>query len=264
MKTASLVHFYFGEDSYMRRLAQETVPLSLALEGYDRAVLLHHETDAGPFEVSAADEKHASVVDTPTFPNFTRQLVDLSDAGYEIDLYVFAHGTTGRFLTSKETYGDSIWASAAAIENTIQKPLNLRAVWQCNCYGASLNPTWQKIGAQVTMGTRYVDFYPTRFKGFAQAWAAGKPFGEALSESDTALVRTPVQSFMVVDAASRLQAWDGNLLQAATVLGTNDAASRYFSSCWLGKDYDDSKSGKQNMNYASSMRTVGDRTLTRA
>ena len=32
-KRASLVHFYFGEESYLNRLAQETVPVGLAREG---------------------------------------------------------------------------------------------------------------------------------------------------------------------------------------------------------------------------------------
>jgi hypothetical protein len=261
-KTASLVHFYFGEDSYLKRLAQETVPLGMALEGYDRSVLLHHKTEAGPFEVSAADEKNATVVDTPTEANLIEQLNDLGAAGYEVDLYVFTHGGPGKFLVSRGTYGDSAWASGPYMQSHVT-PLNLRAVWQCNCWGQSLNAMWRRLGAKVSMGTRGVDFYPTRFSGFAKAWADGKSFGTSVTESNTALVRSPAQAFMLVDAASRLGEWGGNILQAATVLGHNDAAEKYFRACWVGNDYQTDKSGKVNMNYASTMIIDGDRSVTR-
>lgn len=261
-KTASIVHFYFGESSYLNRLAQETVPVGLALEGYDRAVLLHHETNAGPFEISKADEKFATVVETPTEGNLIRQINDLGAAGYIVDLYVFAHGTTGRFLVSQGIYGHNAWTTGSRLQEAV-KPLNLRAVWQCNCYGASMNSTWRALGAQVTMGTRLVDFYPTRFRAFAKAWASGKEFRDAVRGSDTELVRTPAQAYMLLDAAQRLEEWDGTVLQATTVLGLNEASQRYFKSCWLGDDTPAGKTGRQIMNYASSMVIVGDPTVTR-
>lgn len=261
-KTASLVYFYFGESSYMNRLAQETVPLGLALEGYDRSVLLHHKTDAGPFEVSAADEKHASVVDIPTEANLIRQMNDLGSAGYQVDLYVFSHGGPGKFLVSRGTYGDSAWASGAYLQSHIT-PLNMRAVWQCNCYGKSLNATWRRLGAKVSMGPRLVNFYPTRFSGFAKAWASGKAFGVSLTESDTPLVRTPAQAYMLVDAGSRLKEWGGNIIEAAMVLGKNEAAEKYFGACWLGRDYLPDLSGKVNMNNSSAMIVDGNRSIVR-
>lgn len=262
MKTASLVFFYFGEESYVNRLAQETVPLRLALDGYDRAVLLHHQTSAGPFVLSDADAKHADVVDIPTKENLVKQINDLGSAGYAVDLYVFSHGWTKKFRTSNGTYGDNTSVSAGYIESNVSVA-PLRAVWQCNCYGATMNPTWRKLGAKVAAGSRFVNFYPTRFRGFAEAWRSGATFGEAITGSDTALVRTPVQAYILADAAARTKEWDGNLLQAATVLGTNAAAERYFRECWLGDDWQAGKSGKQNMNYSSFMVVDGERSLVR-
>lgn len=263
MKTASLVHFYFGEQSYLRRLAQETVPVGKALEGYDRSVLLHHETAAGPFEVSAVDEKHATVVDLPTADNLVRQINDLGAQGYVVDLYVFAHGWPGHFLTSTGTYGENGTIDSGRLVREV-KPLGLRAVWQCNCYGASMNATWRNLGAKVSAGSRYVDFYPTRFTGFIDAWRAGMPFGTAVSSSDTAEIRTPVQAFMLIDAMSRTEAWGGTLLTATSVLGRNDAAQWYFDTCWFRDgEYDTTKTGKQNMNYASTMLIDGDRKVSR-
>ena len=100
MKSASLVYFYFG-DSYLTTLGQETVPVGLALEGYDRSVLLHFDTKAGPFEVSKADEKNASVIDTPTIDHMISQLDDLRKSGYTVDLFMFTHGSEDLFRTTK-------------------------------------------------------------------------------------------------------------------------------------------------------------------
>ena len=261
-KTASLVFFYFGEDSYMKRLAQETVPVHLALEGYDRKVLLRHKTDFGSFELSQAAGAAADVEEIPTKENLVRALNELREGGYTTDLYVFSHGWDKRFRVSNGTYGDNGTVSAAFLEANVPA-MDLRAVWQCNCYGSTMNPTWQKLGAKATAGSRFVSFYPTRFRGFIDRWRSGRTFGASVAESDTALVHTPVQAYITVDAASRLAEWDGNLLDAARVLGDNDASRRYFSKCWLGADTPQGVSGKVIMNRSSAMLIAGDRTITR-
>jgi len=258
-----MVFFYFGESSYITRLAQETVPLGLALKGYDHSVLLHHETSAGPFHVSDADAKHADVVDIPTKQNLVAQLNRLGADGYDVDLYIFSHGWDKAFRTSKGTYGENTSVTAAYLEESV-KPLNLNAVWQCNCYGASLNPTWLKLGANVAAGSRYVNFYPTRFNKFAKMWQDGTPFAEAVSESDTPASHTPVQAYLLIDAAMRMPEWDGNLIRAAQVLGTGAAAEKYFRACWLNDAWQEGKSGKQNMNSSSTMIVGGNRGVKRA
>lgn len=261
-KKASLVFFYFGEESYVNRLAQETVPLKLALEDYDKAVLLHHATSAGPFQVSDADAKHADVVDIPTKENLVKHLNDLGAQGYEVDLYVFSHGWNKKFRVSNGTYGDNGTVSSSYLEANVKHPC-LRAVWQCNCYGSTMNPTWVKLGAKAAAGSRFVNFYPTRFAGFMNAWKGGATFAEALSSSDTALIRTPVHAYLLADAAARAKEWGGNLITALQVLGNNENAEKYFRECWLGDDWQAGKSGKQNANYASFMVVAGDRTLKR-
>lgn len=260
MKRAVLVFFYFGEKSYVNRLAQETVALRHALKGYEKSVLLHHETNLGPLKVSDADAKHASVVDLPTKENFVKYLNQLGEEGYEVDLFVFSHGNTRSFLVSKGTYGDSDVIRAAYIQNQVKHPC-LRAVWQVNCYGSTLNPTWLKLGAKVTAGSRFVNFYPTRFAGFIRAWSGGATFAEALDASDTVWVRTPVQAYLIADAAARVGEWKGSVALSTRVLGNNTHAASYFQECWLGADWDPTKSGKQNMNHASEMLLEGDGSL---
>ena len=261
MKSASLVYFYFG-DSYLTTLGQETVPVGLALEGYDRSVLLHFDTKAGPFEVSKADEKNASVIDTPTIDHMISQLDDLRKSGYTVDLFMFTHGSEDLFRTTKGVYGENAWVSSGYFESKVA-PLDLRAVWQCNCYGATWNETWSKLGAKVSAGTQFVNFYPNRFGGFMRRWTDGATFADALAESDTAAIRTAAQTFILGDALSRLKEWNGTVFSAPTILGKNKASERYFTQCWLESDYDPKLSGKGNMNRASEMIVEGNRALTR-
>jgi hypothetical protein len=262
-QTASLVFFYFGEGSYVRRLAQETVPLRNALKGYDKQVLLWHQTNFGPFEVSQAADKLADVEDIPTKENLVKYLNELGDEGYVVDIYIFSHGHPGGFLVSKGTYADNGSVSAAYLESKV-RPLKLRAVWQCNCWGSTMNETWRKLGAKVTTGSRFINYYPTTFNEFIRRWQGGETFGSAVSKSCDAGARTAPQAFMLVDAASRLKDWAGNIWQAARVLGNNEHAKRYFTRCWDKEFWQEGKSGKQNMNYSSRMLFQGNRKVTKA
>lgn len=251
MKTASIVFFYFGDSPFVS-LAQETVPVGMALEGYDRSVLLHFDTKVGPFDVSKGDEKHATVVDVPTTANLVAQLADLKKGKYVVDLFLFAHGGPKTFRTSLGSAGENDTASIGQIKDEV-KPLNMNAVWQCNCWGSSWNATWKKLGAKVSAGARSVNFYPARFGPFMRGWKDGKTFGEAVAESDSAAIRTASQTWILAQAAMRTREWDGNIFNSMAVLGKNNAAERYFRTCWLGDYWVDGKAGNENMNIASEM-----------
>lgn len=255
-KSASVVFFYFG-DSYLTTLGQETVPVGLALEGYDRSVLLHHETKIGPFEVSRSDEKHATVVDLPTQENLVRHLADLRESGHRVDLFLFTHGSRGVFRTSLGEDGKSGWASTGWFEQNVP-PLDLNAVWQTNCWGSSWNETWTKLGARVVCGTRSVNFYPSRFGPFMRKWAAGRTFEDAAQLSDTGQIRTVSQAFVLAQAMLRLKEWGGDITSAPGALGRTWAAEQYFRKCWLGDDWVEGKSGRENMNLSSSLVFSGD------
>src|SRR5678809_233534 len=104
---ASLVFFYFGEDSYLNRLAQETVPVYRALTGYDYSVLLRHDTAVGKLDLSARDASAADEVDLPTKEDLVRYINELGEDGYEVDLYIFSHGWPYQFRASLGQYGDN-------------------------------------------------------------------------------------------------------------------------------------------------------------
>jgi hypothetical protein len=263
-KTASLIFFYFGESSYMNRLAQETVPLYRALEGYDLQVLLRHETDIGPFELSEAAEQAADILDLPTKENLVKYLNELGSRGYTVDLYIFSHGWNDLFRTSKGTYGDNEEVNQKYLEANV-RPLDLRMVWQCNCYGSTLNDCWRNLGAKATAGARFVNFYPTRFKPFIKAWNTGKTLEEAIAGSNTRSAKTPVQIYLPIDALTRLNKWNGSITGAPWVLSRTVEARQYFETCWLDPgEWQEGKSGKENMDYSSEMIIEGDGTITKS
>lgn len=261
-KTASLVFFYFGEKSYMNALAQETVPIWMALEGYDHAVLLSHDVDFGNFNLSGKAEKLADVRDVPTKENLVRELNRLRAEGYVVDLFIFSHGFQRGFVTSKGTYGDNETVTDTYLERNVA-PLKLRVVWGVNCWGSFLGDTWEKLGAKASAGARYVNFYPTRFNRFIKEWRDGTRFGASLYRSDTKASHTPVQAYILVDAAARVKEWDGNVWQATQVLGNNDHSRRYFRECWNGEHTADGMSGRELMNDSSKMLVTGDPKVTR-
>lgn len=261
-KTASLVFFYFGESSYVNRLAQETVPLYKALKGYDRQILLRHETDFGPFELSEAAEQEADVVDLPTKKNLAKYLNELGEEGYIVDLFIFSHGLRDRFRVSRGTYGNNDTVTQQYLASNV-RPLKLRMVWQCNCYGSTLNDLWLSLGAKACAGSRYVNFYPTRFKSFINAWNDGEPMAEALAGAEKKLARTPVHLYLIGDAMARRKEWKGAFFGGLGILGKTKAARKYFTECWLGAKWSNRRSGKGNVNYSSGMVLGGSGGVTK-
>jgi len=264
-KTASLIFFYFGEQSYMKRLAQETVQLHLGFDGYDKQVLLRHQTKFGHFEVSERVEKKADVVDLPTRENLEKYLNELGDAGYVVDVFIFSHGNEGYFLGSDGTYGNNIPIRDHHLVAGVRK-MKIRAVWQCNCYGSTMAEAWHSLGAKVVAGSRYVNFYPTRWLRFIQLWNRGNvAFSTAVSKSDTGHVHSPVQMYVTLDAPSCRKDWDGPCPPGKDVMGKDPCSKRYFTNRWFPEDqWQEGKSGRQNMNYSSHMIVSGSKTLTKS
>lgn len=257
-KTASLIFFYFGEDSYVKRLAQETMKLHWGFEGYDKQVLLRHQTKFGHFEVSEQVEKKADVVDLPTKENLAKYLNELGDEGYVVDVYIFSHGYKGQFRVSKGTYANNESVTDDWLLANV-RPLKIRAVWQCNCFGASMADCWHALGAKVVAGSRFVNYYPTRWLKFIKLWNKGERFSSAVSKSDTKEARGPSQLYMQLDAPTCRDVWDGPCPPGKDVLGRHDCAKRYFVKRWWWdeNDWQPDQSGRQNMNYQSHMIVSG-------
>jgi hypothetical protein len=260
MKRASLVFFYFGERSYVSRLGQETMPLHLVLKGYDKSVLLHHPTYFGPWRVSDADARHADVVDVPTSQNLIWYLNQLGNQGYEVDLFIFSHGWPSKFLVSKGTYGDNATLDASRLARQVTTR-NLRVVWQCQCYGSTMDETWRLLGAKVVAGSRHINFYPTQYARFARAWNSGRTFGESVEASLTWWNKVKSWAYLLGDAVRRLSEWNGKVWQVPLLPFKSGASYRYLYHCWLGQDAREDLSGVGNTTHASDMIIMGDKGI---
>lgn len=265
---ASIIFFYFG-DSKFQTLGQETVKLKLAMEEYEYKVLLKHDTVSPFWDLSEKDEKLADIKAAPTEGNLIKYLEKLADDGYIIDLWIFSHGSRDDFRVSTGTHGSKGGFSISDIENLVgangttgYDKLPLRLVYQVNCYGNCLSPSWIKVGAKVAVGSRYVNFYPNQFAKFAREWNDGKNVSTAADKSDTATSRTVVQTYILGHAKGCKDDWGGCPFPN-TVLGDHDCSKSYFVSSWLSRDeWQKNKSGKENMNYSSEMLIKGDGKMT--
>lgn len=260
-KTACILFHYFGEKSYVVQLAQDTVPLNIALRGYDKTVLLRHSVEAGPFEVSPKAVGMSTVVELPTRENLVKYLNLLGGEGYLVDLYIFSHGSPGSFRVSRGTYGDNTLISSRYLEAKVE-PLNLRMVWQCNCYGSTMNPTWRRLGAKVTGGSRYVNFFPTRFRRFAQSWSRGMSYSKALVMAAKA-DRFWTHLYILKDAFAQRKVWGGSLWNFWRVLGRSKAARDYFTLRWGSPEFPEGQSGAEHMVWTSDMLVEGDLRTSR-
>jgi len=270
--SASIVFFYFG-DSYLTTLAQETLNLSRAFDGYDRRILLRHDTKVGPFQVSAQAGNKADVLAKPTRADLFEQIRDTAEAGYMIDLWIFSHGHHGHFRCSTGVAGNHGRVTAEHIETELGEgktgavELPIRMVYQMNCYGSSLNSSWRAVGAKVACGSRFVNFYPNRYGRFVTHWRRGDvTVPEALKAADTAASRTMGHIYIATaHAPSTRQEWGGCPL-GSNVLGSHACARTYFTTMWrIGEDeWRPSLSGKQNMNYSSRKMVRGNSKITKS
>lgn len=267
---ASIILFYFGDSKYTT-ISQETVKLKKAMEDYKYKVLLKHNEIPNWLDLSEKDEKIADVKETPTKDNIVKYIKQLANDGYMIDLWIFSHGWDAGFKVSTGKHGSDGSFTKDDIETLLGSPetgftkLPIRMVYQVNCYGKSLNKSWQNIGAKTVAGARYVNFYPTQFGDFADNWNKGNvSFEDAVDKSNTATSRTLVQTYIsMVHAPSIKKKWGGCPL-LKTVLGDHECAKNYFIDQWLTDDeWQKTMSGKENMNYSSEMVTSGEKTLTK-
>jgi hypothetical protein len=268
-KSASLIFNYYGDSKY-NTLGQETVKLKKAMEGYDFKVLLKHESLPSWMDLSEKDEKLANIKDLPTKANLFKYLKQLTEDGYFIDVYIFSHGSPGKFKASTGTFGSEDWVTTDDIQNRLSPEktgftkIPIRMTWGTYCYGSTLGEAWRSVGAKTTAGAKHVQFYPTAFNNFVTDWNKGNvTFDAAVGNADTATVRTVAQTYIsVVHAPSHNREW-GNCPVLKTVLGDHECAKEYFTEMWIGSDWVNGKSGKENMNQSSFMMRGGEKTITK-
>lgn len=232
-RRASLVFFYFEGDPPLFQAAQQSLPIHLAMQGYERVVLLADD----PKHTASADE-----VQAPTRANWAAQLRSLSAQGYVVDLWFLAHGGEGRILAQGADIRDS-W-----LEREFESSqLSIRVVYQMNCHGATLNERWLALGAKAAMGSRTVNFHPTQFAAFARAWNQGDTFAQAVRSADTQQGRTPALAYVAGDAVLTRDQW-GGCAPFSTIFNNATCGQAYFEERWhVGWR----RSAQQTMRWAS-------------
>lgn len=223
-------------------------------EGYDKSILfkLSYSAPRRP-DVLIREVTKSRIFDT---------LRELADDGYFIDIFIFSHGTRERFVMKD---GETIRGrdlDQLATGRYANGKFPIRMVYQMNCNGSSLNNDFLRIGAKVVCGSRTINFYPNQFNKFARTWNRGERFDLAVHNSNTASSRTAMQVLVV--AESKGTSFQPKCKGFKTVLSKSPCSKAFFTQKYLGRDFHDTLSGKENMNYASKMIISGDVQLRKS
>ncbi len=96
---------------------------------------------------------------------------------YEVDVHVLSHG-------SEDGVGPSSRVTAQDIRalRTVAN-LDIRAVYQMNCFGSELNGAWRAAGADVVNGADDINYLSLTYAPYLLRWVAGQTFTSALDGS---------------------------------------------------------------------------------
>ncbi|MFH1727209.1 MAG: hypothetical protein ABIA04_02170 [Pseudomonadota bacterium] len=264
--SASLVYFYMGDDT-LTTIAQETTKLSNAFTGYDHKVLMYDDasTVASKF-LSASAINQADVIYHPTKDNFFNAILDTVEKGYFLDIYIISHGNIKSngvpyFVSADNNIKGTDIASKLGDYGCNEIPI--RMVYTVACYQSAMNSYWTSVGAKAVVGSQYINFYPNQFNKFAESWTLGNNFETALDKANTEGSRTVAQAYIYYLGLK--YANQGDCGAWPNVLGENACAEWFFTEggpYTLEDDYNDNKSGKQNMTISSKKIITGDETIS--
>lgn len=255
-KSASLTVFHFGDSAFRTLVQNAQVNLQHCIDGYDKSVLLKED-------MVSVGQTRPTLLLKPNKGAFLEQIVGLARDGYHIDIRLFTHGNDDKiYIAPNEILSNEELRSELSATRTGFDHIPIRSVYGVNCYGRTFNQSWLAVGAKVSCGTRWVNFYPNQFNKFASEWEKGDVgFSEALRLSNTDSSRTVMQTLIAADAMSKSN-FD-KCPFGRTVLGDHDCARSYFDKNWLASDeWQAGESGAENMNYSSYMFRVGLTDLT--
>ncbi len=125
--------------------------------------------------------------DLATGAMLSRALLKTSPT-HQVDLLLLVHGVEHCLVgcgstkyVGEETFGPLKEAVAAN-----PQALDLRMVYGVNCYGVTLAPTWQALGAKVFNGAIGVNWLPEpSLSVFLWHWLGGRPYTYAVGRSYT-------------------------------------------------------------------------------
>jgi hypothetical protein len=156
------------------------VPITQYVTGASEPVI---EGATAASVTAAASVKYDKVVVLQnTNFNATRVRTELTNLApnYVVDIHVLSHGSPNVISGGGGVITDDDVRDFATIPN-----LNLRAVYQQNCFGSSLNAAWTAAGARVVTGANLINSMPLSYSAFLSRWLSGQSFATAVNGATT-------------------------------------------------------------------------------
>ena len=97
---------------------------------------------------------------------------------YSVDVLVLAHGSPGFVSGGLGCVADQDIRDFSTVPG-----LHLRAVYQQNCFGSSLNDAWLAAGAKAVNGSNLLNHMPLAYSSFLARWISGQSFNQAVQGS---------------------------------------------------------------------------------
>lgn len=97
-----------------------------------------------------------------------------------MDVATLVHGSPESMALTADNGNGYSTVTSADIRGLRSIGARIRAVFQLNCYGASLNDDWVAAGAQAVTGARLINTRVVGFTSFFGAWTSGKSFKQSV------------------------------------------------------------------------------------
>jgi hypothetical protein len=156
------------------------VPITRYVTGASEPVI---EGATAASVTAAASPKYDTVVvlQNSNF-NAARVRTELTNLApnYVVDVHVLSHGGNLTISGGGGSITETDIRDFATIPN-----LNLRAVYQQNCFGSTLNDAWVAAGARVVTGSNLINSMPLSYSSFLSRWLSGQSFANAVNGATT-------------------------------------------------------------------------------
>jgi hypothetical protein len=93
---------------------------------------------------------------------------------YQLDIHVLSHGSQSAFGPTSNFTASSFFIPLQNMD------VQIRSVYQQNCYGSKLNQLWINSGALVVNGAKQINYMPTGWGAFLLKWVSGKRFDSSV------------------------------------------------------------------------------------
>jgi hypothetical protein len=151
----------------------------------------------------------------------------------------------------------------------------IRMVYSIACFNEGLNWAWQFVGAKVTSGTEHINFFPTFFGGFADAWNTASDYATSVNLSakpgdhfwSLAYMETQALTVDCDDVSGNPpgseELWSVTARNACAhdFFHDDDGGGNADDAVYNIVPYDNGKSGADNMDIESTRVTAGDATI---